>query len=65
MRLQASEPGQLNVQISLSRSQYVTSNTATTSNGINTITMKANSGNYNPIAFTAQARVVTSGGILI
>jgi hypothetical protein len=61
IRYQSSTAGQLNAQISLTRSQYVQSNTASTSNG-NTITMRANSGNSQPISFTAQARVVNTGG---
>lgn len=64
MRLEASEAGQLNVDISLSRSQHVTSNTASTADGVNSIVMKANSGNANPISFTAEAQVSVSGGKL-
>ncbi|KIM98718.1 glycoside hydrolase family 95 protein [Oidiodendron maius Zn] len=62
VRLQASQAGQLNVQVSLSRSQYVTSNTASITGGVNSIVMRANSGNSNPISFTAEAQVVASGG---
>lgn len=62
MRLQSSQSGKLNVNISLARQQFVTSNTASSSNGINSVTMKANSGNTNPISFTAEAQIVTSGG---
>lgn len=61
MRLQASQPGALNVQISLSRSQDVISNTASTSGGVNSIVLKGDSGGTNPY-FTAEAQVHTTGG---
>lgn len=61
MRLQAGQQGQLNVNISLSRSQDVISNSASTSGGVNSIVMKGNSGGNNPY-FAAEAQVITTGG---
>lgn len=61
MRLQASQAGQLNINISLSRSQNVISNSASTNGGVNSIVMKGNSGGSDPY-FTAEAQVILSGG---
>jgi hypothetical protein len=55
----ANQSGKLNVEISLNRSQSVASNTASSSSGVNAITLKSNGG----IGFTAEARVVNDGGI--
>lgn len=61
MRLQASQAGKLNVNIGLSRSQNVISNTASTSGGVNSIVLKGNSGGSDPY-FSAEARIIHSGG---
>jgi hypothetical protein len=55
----ANQPGKLNMGISLNRSQSVASNTASSSGGVNAITLKSNGG----IGFTAEARVVNDGGM--
>jgi hypothetical protein len=57
----ANQPGKLNMGISLNRSQSVASNTASSSGGVNAITLKSNGG----IGFTAEARVVNDGGMSI
>jgi hypothetical protein len=57
-RMTANQSGKLNVVISLNRSQTVASNTASSSGGVNAITLKSNGG----IGFTAEARVVSDGG---
>jgi hypothetical protein len=59
-RMTANQPGKLNLSISMNRSQTVASNTASSSNGVNAITLKSNGG----IGFTAEARVVNDGGEL-
>ncbi|RHZ61832.1 glycoside hydrolase family 95 protein [Aspergillus thermomutatus] len=63
IRLKASKDGALNVVTMLERSKYVESLTAESSNGMGTLTLKANSGqSTDPIRFTAQARVLSRGG---
>jgi hypothetical protein len=57
-RLTASQSGKLNVKVGLNRSQYVASNAASSSGGVNAVTLKSNGG----IAFTAEARVVSDAG---
>jgi hypothetical protein len=54
----ANQAGKLNLAISLNRSQNVASNAASSSGGVNAITLKSNGG----IGFTAEARVVNDGG---
>jgi hypothetical protein len=54
----ANQGGKLNLAISLNRSQNVASNAASSSGGVNAITLKSNGG----IGFTAEARVVNDGG---
>lgn len=54
----ASQAGKLNLGISFNRSQNVASNVASSSGGVNAVTLKSNGG----IAFTAEARVVADGG---
>jgi hypothetical protein len=54
----ANQAGKLNLAISLNRSQNVASNAASSSSGVNAITLKSNGG----IGFTAEARVVNDGG---
>ncbi|KAK6526647.1 hypothetical protein TWF694_005228 [Orbilia ellipsospora] len=62
-RLSGASSGSLSsIKISLSRTNYVSSNTASVSNGIGRIVLRAASGSSNAISFTAEARVVTSGG---
>ena len=61
MRLQANQPGQLNAKISLSRSQNVISNTASTNGGVNSIVLMGNSNGTDPY-FVAEAQVITTGG---
>ncbi|KAH7304241.1 Six-hairpin glycosidase-like protein [Stachybotrys elegans] len=63
MRMSSSQAGQLNVRVSLSRSQYTTSQTASTSNGVNSVKLNGNSGqSSNAITFSSEARVVNTGG---
>lgn len=57
-RMTSSRAGKLNAKISLIRSRNVTSNSASTSGGVNAVTLKSNGG----IGFTAEARVVSHGG---
>lgn len=57
-RLTASQSGKLNVKVGLTRNQSVASNAASSSGGVNAVTLKSNGG----IAFTAEARVVSDGG---
>ncbi|KAF3928346.1 hypothetical protein AA313_de0210424 [Arthrobotrys entomopaga] len=62
-RLAGATSGSLsNIKINLSRTNYVSSNTASVSNGVGRIVLKAASGNSNAISFTAEARVILSGG---
>jgi hypothetical protein len=64
IRLRASKDGALNVVTSLERSRYVESLTAGSGKGMGTLSLKANSGqSTDPIRFTAQARVVSRGGM--
>jgi hypothetical protein len=56
-RVSAGTPGKLNVKVSLSRTQGVSSNTASVSNGVGLVTLSGSTG----ITFTGQARVVLSG----
>jgi hypothetical protein len=66
VRLSASQTGKLNVNCALSRTNWVTEQRATINNNIvgsNAIILKANSGQSSgAITFTAEARVVNSGG---
>ncbi|KAI1203239.1 Six-hairpin glycosidase-like protein [Nemania serpens] len=63
IRLTASQAGSLNAKVSLSRSQYVTSQTASSSNGVYSVSLKGNSGQSSgAIAFSSEARIVNSGG---
>lgn len=59
-RLNATQSGQLNVKVSLSRSQSVQSQTASVNRGAggSSVTLNTNSG----IALWSEARVVNSGG---
>jgi hypothetical protein len=59
-RMTANQPGKLNLGIALARTQTVASNAASSSGGVNAITLKSNGG----IGFTAEARVVNDGGML-
>ncbi|KAL2066800.1 hypothetical protein VTL71DRAFT_1224 [Oculimacula yallundae] len=58
MRYKSSVAGSLNAKISLSRTNGVVSNTASSSGGSNAITLVVNSG----VPFVAKVRVVTTGG---
>ncbi|EAQ89042.1 hypothetical protein CHGG_05661 [Chaetomium globosum CBS 148.51] len=64
IRLTASAPGKLNAKISLSRSKWVTSQTAKTDSGTggHKVTLSGNSGS-DALAFWSEARVVNSGGV--
>ena len=63
MRMSASEPGKLNAQVSLSRSQFTTSQTASTANGVNSVKLNGDSGQSSgAIAFSSEARIVNTGG---
>jgi hypothetical protein len=54
----ASQSGKLNAKISLNRTNTVASNTASSSGGVNAVTVKSNGA----IGFTAEARVVSDAG---
>ncbi|PVH98366.1 glycoside hydrolase family 95 protein [Periconia macrospinosa] len=63
IRYTASKPSQLNVKVSLSRSKQITSQTASTSNGVNSVKLNGNSGqSSDAITFSSEARVVNDGG---
>ncbi|KAI1499078.1 Six-hairpin glycosidase-like protein [Biscogniauxia marginata] len=63
IRLGADQVGSLDVNISLSRAQYVTSQTASSSGSSHSVFLGGNSGQASdPISFSSAARVVNSGG---
>jgi hypothetical protein len=66
LRLSASEKGKLNVKVSLSRSQWVLSQTASVSRSGgsgHSVALSANSGQSSgAITFWSEARIVNSGG---
>ncbi|KAI1169540.1 Six-hairpin glycosidase-like protein [Nemania sp. FL0916] len=63
IRLTASQDGALNATVSLSRSQFMTSQTASSSGGVNSVSLKGNSGQTtDPITFSSEARVVNTDG---
>jgi len=69
-RLTASQPGKLSVKVSLSRSQWVLSQTASlgsSGSGVHSLTLNGNSGqDSGAITFWSEARVAhTSGGSLL
>jgi len=64
-RLSADQPGKLNAKFSLSRSQWVLSQTASVNDGDggHTVALSANSGqSSDAITFWSEARIVNSGG---
>ncbi|KAK4038454.1 glycoside hydrolase [Parachaetomium inaequale] len=64
-RLSANTPGKLNVKLSLSRTQWVLSQTASvgSNTGSHTVALSANSGQSSgAITFWSEARIVNSGG---
>ncbi|KAF2676910.1 glycoside hydrolase family 95 protein [Lentithecium fluviatile CBS 122367] len=62
-RLSASQPGKLSVKISLARSKWVLSHTATVKNGSSSVTLVANSGQESDaIEFTSEVRILNTGG---
>ncbi|CAI6339290.1 unnamed protein product [Periconia digitata] len=63
MRFTSSQPSQLNIKVSLSRSKQATSQTASSSNGVNAVKLNGNSGQSSgAITFSSEARVVNTGG---
>ncbi|KAI1842583.1 hypothetical protein JX265_012575 [Neoarthrinium moseri] len=63
MRFKAQTAGKLDVTLSMSRSQYTLSNTASSSSGIYEVHLSGNSGQSSgAIAFSSTARIVTSSG---
>ncbi|KAI1492303.1 Six-hairpin glycosidase-like protein [Biscogniauxia mediterranea] len=63
VRLSADQAGALDANISLFRTQNMTSQTASSSNGIHSVFLGGDSGQaVDPIAFSSAARVVNSGG---
>jgi hypothetical protein len=64
-RLSAGQKGKLNAKVSLSRSQWVLSQTAKVSGGGgHSVALSANSGQSSgAISFLSEARVVNSGGM--
>ncbi|KAH9905574.1 Six-hairpin glycosidase-like protein [Xylariomycetidae sp. FL2044] len=63
IRLAANQTGAVDAEISLSRSQYVTSQTASSSDDIHSVLLKGSSGQTSDaILFSSEARVVNSGG---
>ncbi|KAL7946723.1 glycoside hydrolase family 95 protein [Trichoderma barbatum] len=61
-RFTASKAGALSVSATFSRTSSILSNVASTSGGVNTVTMQGTSGqSTNPILFTGKARFVASG----
>jgi hypothetical protein len=63
MRISSSQAGQLNAKVSLGRGQYVNSQTASASNGVNSVKLAGNSGQSSgAIQFSSEARVVNNGG---
>ena len=64
-RLKTGTAGKLNVAVSLSREKSVEANTASVASDVGIVSLRANSGQTNGIAFTSVARVVQTGGKLI
>ncbi|KAK8118835.1 alpha-L-fucosidase 2 precursor [Apiospora kogelbergensis] len=63
MRMNAGQAGQLNVKVAMSRSQRTVSQTASTSNGVNSVKLSGNSGQSSgAITFSSEARIVNTGG---
>lgn len=65
VRFSASQLGKLSVTLSLSRSQWVLSQTASVNNGAggHSVSLSANSGQSSgAISFWSEARIVSSGG---
>ncbi|KAK7997170.1 hypothetical protein PG989_005210 [Apiospora arundinis] len=63
MRMSASQAGQLNVKVAMSRGQRTLSQTASTSNGVNSVKLSGNSGQSSgAITFSSEARIVNNGG---
>ncbi|KAI0593977.1 Six-hairpin glycosidase-like protein [Biscogniauxia sp. FL1348] len=63
VRLSAGQDSMIDANISLSRTQNMTSQTASSSNGIYSVFLGGDSGQeVDPIAFSSAARVVNSGG---
>lgn len=67
MRLSASQSGKVNVKVSLSRSQSVLSQSASTgkgTNGSHSVVLNGNSGqSSDAIGFWSEARIVNTGGV--
>jgi hypothetical protein len=63
IRLRSEQAGQLNVKVSLGRAQNVNSQTASSSNGVNSVKLNGNSGQgSSSLSFSSEARVVNNGG---
>jgi hypothetical protein len=61
-RIQADTPQAINLNAYLRRSKYVQDNTATVADGVNSIVMKATTGEEDYTTFTAGVRVVVDEG---
>lgn len=62
-RFTSSKAGALSVSATFSRISNILSNVASTSGGVNSVTLQGTSGqSTNPILFTGKARFVASGG---
>jgi hypothetical protein len=66
MRLSASQIGKLNINIALSRTQFVLLQNSAINNGSGSVTLQANSGQASgAITFTTEARIINTGGTWI
>ncbi|KAL2863208.1 glycoside hydrolase family 95 protein [Aspergillus lucknowensis] len=61
-RIQADTAGSINLSAYLERENYVQDNTATAADGVNSIVMTANTGDFDYMTFTAEVRVVVDEG---